>query len=179
MRFPQFSRSFVRRARGLSFSVVAVSFGFAFACSNEHLGRPCDPGTPAPAGTAGGQIVTVASPALECPSHICVGATNPQGTGALCSAGCESSADGFRERADVETVTLLLTLEQVGLGRALIVTLLQDAVVLGAESLAQHGCPALPHRHRRQQGDDNDGDDCDQDPRPGSHRVLLCIGLPR
>ena len=93
MRFPQFSRSFVRRARGLSFSVVAVSFGFAFACSNEHLGRPCDPGTPAPAGTAGGQIVTVASPALECPSHICVGATNPQGTGALCSAGCESSAD--------------------------------------------------------------------------------------
>jgi len=55
---------------------------------------------------ANGQIATASSPALECPSHICLlpgadwetrspaqVAAGVSGTGALCTASCESSGD--------------------------------------------------------------------------------------
>lgn len=70
-----------------------VAAGPLAGCQNTHLGQPCDLGT-TPAGVPGGaQIVTISSPALECPSRICVGGAPPAGTGGLCTAGCESDQD--------------------------------------------------------------------------------------
>lgn len=63
-------------------------------CGPSQVGRPCEVGT-TPLGGSSGQIVTVSSPALECPSRICLlpGADNVQGTGALCTASCETDTD--------------------------------------------------------------------------------------
>ena len=71
---------------------------------DNHVGRPCEVGT-TPLGGSSGQIVTVSSPALECPSRMCLlagGNPTPQGTGALCTAGCESDVDceGGRDRTE-------------------------------------------------------------------------------
>jgi len=87
------SRSRTRRlARHLAFAVLASLTLGAAACGNNHLGRPCELGATGPA--SNGQIVTVASPALECPSRMCLGGSaNGIATGGLCTAGCESSAD--------------------------------------------------------------------------------------
>jgi hypothetical protein len=62
--------------------------------ADDHVGRPCEVGTQ-PIGGSSGQVVTLASPALECPSRICLlpGTGNAQGTGALCTATCDSDAD--------------------------------------------------------------------------------------
>jgi hypothetical protein len=65
-------------------------------CGPSQVGRPCEVGT-TPLGGSSGQIVTVSSPALECPSRMCLladgNAAVAQGTGALCTAGCESDVD--------------------------------------------------------------------------------------
>jgi hypothetical protein len=59
----------------------------------QHVGRPCEIGTTA-AGGASGQIATVSSPALECPSRVCLLAgQNAPATGPLCTAECESTDD--------------------------------------------------------------------------------------
>jgi len=64
------------------------------ACSPaQHIGRPCEIGTAAVGGSSG-QIATISSPALECPSHVCLLAgQSPAGTGSLCTADCESTDD--------------------------------------------------------------------------------------
>jgi hypothetical protein len=72
---------------------------------SQHVGRRCDLGT-ASVGVNSGESATLSSPALECPSHICLlprAETDPRspaqvaagtsGTGALCTAGCESHED--------------------------------------------------------------------------------------
>ena len=83
--------------------ISLVAFGLALStlstlsvagCGPSQVGRPCEVGT-TPLGGSSGQIVTVSSPALECPSRICLlpGADNMQGTGALCTASCETDTD--------------------------------------------------------------------------------------
>jgi len=85
-----------------SFAVIGLALavlGLGGGCEDKHVGRLCDPGIASTGGTSGGgsAIGTVASPALECPSRICIvpgGDTgNPEGTGALCTASCESNDD--------------------------------------------------------------------------------------
>ena len=106
MRFPSPSVSIAPTARGLAFIALAlVMFAMGGACEDQHVGRPCELGT-TPMGGSSGQIATVSSPALECPSHICLlpGAEKDprsqaqinamtSGTGPLCTASCESSED--------------------------------------------------------------------------------------
>src|SRR5262245_37249098 len=69
-----------------SSSTIPMQFG---------LGQTCELGASAPDG--GGTISVVSSPALDCPSRICLlpaGDTgNPQGTGALCTISCRSNTD--------------------------------------------------------------------------------------
>src|SRR6476661_9764576 len=89
----------------------------------------------------------------------------------LTPVGFVPSAGGFGERLDVESVPLLLPITKVGLSRAPIVALLYGAVVLRAKSLAQHRRPALSHMRRHENRGDNDDDNGDQDPRPGSHPI--------
>jgi len=83
--------------RGSLWLALAL-FGLTGACllepPNQAVGRPCDLGTPA--GGSTGQSATISSPALECPSRICLlpGATkDPMGTGPLCTADCEENQD--------------------------------------------------------------------------------------
>lgn len=79
------------RISGVVFPLVVAVLG----CGPSQVGRPCEVGT-TPVGGSSGQIVTVSSPALECPSRICLlpgQGDNPQGTGALCTASCASDAD--------------------------------------------------------------------------------------
>ena len=73
--------------------IVAVLAGIGCGPTN-HVGRPCEVGTTPPASSSG-QVVTLASPALECPSRICLlpSGTGTPATGALCTAGCDSDAD--------------------------------------------------------------------------------------
>jgi hypothetical protein len=76
-------------------AVAALALlAFGVACSPpQHVGRPCELGTAA-AGGASGQIATLSSPALECPSRVCLlPDQNTVGTGPLCTAECESSED--------------------------------------------------------------------------------------
>ena len=93
MTFSAFSPRISRAAFGL---VVAAAALTTVGCPpDNHVGRPCEVGT-TPVGGSSGQIVTVSSPALECPSRMCLlpgGNAIPQGTGALCTAGCESDVD--------------------------------------------------------------------------------------
>jgi hypothetical protein len=87
------------------FGLALATFALGGACTDYHVGRPCELGT-APAGGSSGAIATLSSPALECPSHICLlpGAEkDPRslaqmtamvpGTGPLCTAICESNED--------------------------------------------------------------------------------------
>ena len=97
------------RAAGRGFALFALALatsGLGAGCGpSQHVGRPCELGT-TPMGGASGQIATASSPALECPSHVCLlpaGDIDPRspaqkaamvsGTGPLCTAGCESSED--------------------------------------------------------------------------------------
>jgi hypothetical protein len=103
MRSPSRARSGSRAAPGLALFALAL-IGLGAGCPDNHVGRPCEIGT-SPVGGSSGQISTVSSPALECPSHICLlaGQTDPRspaqmaagvsGTGALCTAPCESNED--------------------------------------------------------------------------------------
>ena len=106
MRFPSPPVSISPTARSLAlFALALVVFALGGACEDKHVGRPCMLGT-APMGGSSGSIATVSSPALECPSHICLlpGAEKDprsaaqitamtSGTGPLCTAHCESSED--------------------------------------------------------------------------------------
>jgi hypothetical protein len=89
---------------GFSPGVALAAFGLVVTASalttagctpDNHVGRPCEVGTMPPGGSSG-QIVTLSAPALECPSRMCLlpgGDATAQGTGALCTAGCDSDAD--------------------------------------------------------------------------------------
>ena len=62
----------IRRGADLRAAGVALTlFGLGGACEDKHVGRPCELGT-MPLGGSSGQIATVSSPALECPSRICL-----------------------------------------------------------------------------------------------------------
>jgi hypothetical protein len=87
------------------FVVAGAMFALGGACTDYHVGRPCELGT-TPLGGSTGSIATVSSPALECPSHICLllgaekdprsaaqMAAGVSGTGPLCTALCESNED--------------------------------------------------------------------------------------
>jgi len=84
-------------ARGLLlFALATLSLGGA--CEDKHVGRICELGTNSPdGGSSGGSTAIISSPALECPSRICIlpaGDTgNVANTGPLCTAGCSSNDD--------------------------------------------------------------------------------------
>jgi len=106
MTLPSRSPSISMAAR--TFGLLALTltlFGLGGACEDKHVGRPCELGT-MPLGGSSGQIAAVSSPALECPSRICLlpgaekdprssaqVAANAPGTGALCTADGEENAD--------------------------------------------------------------------------------------
>ena len=75
-------------------TLALALLGLGVACSpQQHVGRPCEIGT-IPAGGASGHVSTVASQALECPSHVCLLAdATATGAGPLCTAECESNQD--------------------------------------------------------------------------------------
>jgi hypothetical protein len=75
--------------------MVAVS-GLGAGCEDKHIGRPCDLGVQNPDAGSSGTTATITSPALECPSRICLlpaATKNPGGTGPLCTAECDSNED--------------------------------------------------------------------------------------
>jgi len=101
MRFPsrlnpragQFARGFAL----VAFGVVVLAAG---GCDDKHIGRPCQIGVPPPdAGSSGGAFATITSPALECPSRICLLANDVNGDatkykeGASCTAPCSTDDD--------------------------------------------------------------------------------------
>ena len=82
----------VSRFAVLAFALAVVAVGAG--CEDKHVGRPCDLGVSPDGGT--GSVATITSPALQCPSRICLlpGAEkDPRGTTSLCTAGCESNSD--------------------------------------------------------------------------------------
>ena len=98
------SISLAARTFGL-LALALTLFGLGGACEDKHVGRPCELGT-VPLGGTSGQIAAVSSPALECPSRICLlpgaekdprsaaqTAAGVSGTGATCTADCEENAD--------------------------------------------------------------------------------------
>ena len=97
MRFP-FSLPLISPTarRFALFALALAMFGLGGACEDKHIGRTCELGT-MPMGGTSGSVATVSSPALECPSRICLlpGAEtgNTQNTGPLCTATCESNED--------------------------------------------------------------------------------------
>jgi len=96
MRFPLPLPS-ISAARGfLLFALVTLSLGGA--CEDKHIGRICELGTNAiDGGSSGSSVAVISSPALECPSRICIypGGDNAQmaNTGPLCTASCSSNDD--------------------------------------------------------------------------------------
>ena len=64
------SISLAARTFGL-LALALTLFGLGGACEDKHVGRPCELGT-VPLGGTSGQIAAVSSPALECPSRICL-----------------------------------------------------------------------------------------------------------
>jgi hypothetical protein len=94
MRFP--SRLIQGAPRWLVLALALSVLGFGGACEDKHIGRLCELGVSAVDGGTSGATATIASPALECPSRICIlpGATrDPEGTQALCTATCDSNDD--------------------------------------------------------------------------------------
>jgi len=94
MRLPSQARFDFRVSRFavLAFALAVVAVGAG--CEDKHVGRPCDLGIASDAGA--GSVATITSPALQCPSRICLlpGAEkDPKGTTSLCTAGCESNSD--------------------------------------------------------------------------------------
>ena len=103
-RSPSPSISLAARTFGL-LALALTLFGLGGACEDKHVGRPCELGT-TPLGGSSGQIAAVSSPALECPSRICLlpgaekdphsaaqTAAGVSGTGPTCTADCEENAD--------------------------------------------------------------------------------------
>jgi len=76
---------------------LALVLGLGGACEDKHVGRTCELGTTAMGGTSGSSVATISSPALECPSRICIlpatTSGNTANTGPLCTATCESNDD--------------------------------------------------------------------------------------
>ena len=112
MRSTSRSRSIRAAARGFALFVLALATSgrAARGGGSDAGGRPCELGTMPPEGV-NGQIATATSPALECPSHICLlpgadrDARSPaqitsgvSGTGPLCTASCASNLDCVGER---------------------------------------------------------------------------------
>ena len=68
------------------FGLLALAltlFGLGGACEDKHVGRPCEPGIrAATGGTSGGGMRSPrwSSPALECPSRICIAARRREGS---------------------------------------------------------------------------------------------------
>lgn len=81
--------------RLLVFAFVMAVVGSGSGCEDKHIGRPCDLGVQNPDAGASGTTATITSPALECPSRICLLPPNPVNaqTGPLCTAECESNED--------------------------------------------------------------------------------------
>lgn len=101
MRFPSSLKlgsrciSISRTARSMALGALALAmFALGGGCEDKHVGRPCELGT-TPTGGSSGQVAILASPALECPSRICLLPVNEKGatTGPLCTAACESNDD--------------------------------------------------------------------------------------
>lgn len=94
MRFP--SRLIQGAPRWVVLALALSVLGFGGACEDKHIGRLCELGVPGVDGGTSGATATIASPALECPSRICIlpGATrDSDGTQALCTATCDSNDD--------------------------------------------------------------------------------------
>jgi hypothetical protein len=82
--------------RSVALGALALAvLGMGGACEDKHVGRPCELGTTGAMGGGSGQIATISSPALECPSRICLLPGNEKGTdtGPLCTASCEDNSD--------------------------------------------------------------------------------------
>ena len=81
-------------ARGLALLGLTLAvLTLGGPCEDKHVGRICELGTPP--GDMG--VAIISSPALECPSRICLlpasDTGNPGNTGPLCTATCESNDD--------------------------------------------------------------------------------------
>jgi hypothetical protein len=90
-----------RFARGLLLVAFgAVILGLGGACADKHIGRVCQLNVATPdAGSSGGGVATITSPALECPSRICIlpddenGQATSNGEGAFCTYPCSTNDD--------------------------------------------------------------------------------------
>ena len=96
-----------RFARGFALVALGAALaGLGGACADKHIGRPCQVDVPpADAGSAGGSA-TITSPALECPSRICILPNNQSEAtadkdGAFCTYPCSTDDDC----SDAETVS--------------------------------------------------------------------------
>jgi hypothetical protein len=77
----------------LAFAIAIVGIG---GCEDKHIGRPCELGASAQTDAGTGSTAIITSPALECPSRICLlpGADKSvMGTGPLCTASCSTDDD--------------------------------------------------------------------------------------
>jgi hypothetical protein len=97
MRFPS---RLISSARHKAPFVFAFAMMFAAlglnGCEDKHIGRQCElgPGGSIDGGT--GSTAIISSPALECPTRICIlpGAMkDPGATSSLCTAACSSDDD--------------------------------------------------------------------------------------
>jgi hypothetical protein len=74
--------------------VVLNVLALAPACTENHVGQSCDLAS-GEVQDIQGRIVTIAGEVAACPSGICIGPADAgaAGTGAVCSASCESNDD--------------------------------------------------------------------------------------
>ena len=103
MRFPFRLTLGARTLALIAFALLLVGLGGA--CENNHVGRTCDLGV-----ESDGTETTITSPALECPSRICIlpQAERPAaGTLPLCTATCSSDGDcgGEQQTRAIRTIT--------------------------------------------------------------------------
>jgi hypothetical protein len=105
MRFPFPLTVGARTLAPIAFALLLVGLGGG--CEDKHIGRTCE------LGIAGGDDTTIATPALQCPSRICIlpqAQKDPrsvkqiqemkEGTTSLCTATCSSDGDCSGEGGD-------------------------------------------------------------------------------
>jgi hypothetical protein len=95
MRFSSRLTLGARTLAPIAFALLLVGLG---GCEDKHIGRPCSLGIQADGGDT-----TITSPALQCPSRICIlpqADKEPMGTLPLCTATCSSNSDCDGEGAD-------------------------------------------------------------------------------